>query len=349
MSLELDIIELNKSFYMPESFNKAKELFVNTNKMSFKNLEVVAEMDSTPTKKYTEWLAKQVINNGSIIFPNNKAQYTELLRKFNDLCNKNQIENKDINSYSSFAELQQVVNDVDPLTKSAIKKGVQDLSDIPKEDIFYQNDKVVIVEPDTKEKAIFYGRGTKWCTATVGVQNMWENYKNRGFRILYILSKDSDDKWAVQTDKKEYSIIWDKDNNNLNRTKLGNTLRNIISFWGVPPLMFTWDSFPPHFSNDKIIAYQIKFNDIDRIIAKFPNNKFKDLKISLERELDETKYNFTCSNIYFVYAELDNKYFILTFPPRESLTSIRVFDEGWNSVDYNTFLNTYNIPQGGHA
>ena len=58
---------------------------------------------------------------------------------------------------------------------------------VSKEDIVWQNDKVVIVKPTTVEASQEYGRGAHWSTAAMGADNRFEEWRKRFHANLYYL------------------------------------------------------------------------------------------------------------------------------------------------------------------
>jgi hypothetical protein len=60
--------------------------------------------------------------------------------------------------------------------------------------VILDNERFFIVRPESKESSIYYGSGTKWCTAAKN-DNYFNRYTKKGVTLYYIIdkTKDSDD------------------------------------------------------------------------------------------------------------------------------------------------------------
>jgi len=107
MSLEFDIDGLirDMAVNLDESFSKAKELYVDTQKMSLAHLKKLAEKDPTDTKKYVQWMAKMFVMGHR-----RNSRAFDIVKEFDALANKNKIEQKNIDSYQSLEALTDVVH-----------------------------------------------------------------------------------------------------------------------------------------------------------------------------------------------------------------------------------------------
>ena len=108
MSLERDITEIKEMvrFQLDEGFAKAKQDYVDTKKMQLSALRRLATKDPTyPAKgKYVEWMAKQYMTHHSL-------RGFEVIKKFDELANKDKIQQKDINQYATLEDLDDAVRD----------------------------------------------------------------------------------------------------------------------------------------------------------------------------------------------------------------------------------------------
>lgn len=110
---------------------------------------------------------------------------------------KSKLQNKDLNSYKELKDLYAVLEpftekgDDDPELASnkelarRMKSSVKKLIDAP-------NFKVIV--PETEEAACFYGKGTKWCTASTDSHNLFKSYKDRDDLIIIIAKRDGKDR-----------------------------------------------------------------------------------------------------------------------------------------------------------
>jgi hypothetical protein len=334
MSLENDIAVIKELIEsridrIDEGFARAKEIYVDSGKMPLAALKRLASKDPTypQTGKYVEWMAKQYITHRSM-------RGLDVVAKFDTLCNRNKIEQKDINAYKTIEELHdavdaqwareaeeretykmeqvkaalvkfdgsavrvmkyrqdlvkdfdlnveyvnkvrqrmerekkgifgkdftidtKIINEVDrkpykvKLGKDA--KGKDIIEDHPNGDVVFENDKVIIVSPQTKEKSCLYGRNhlynpkdpqsldAPWCTSYTRRDNRWDSYYGRSGNNFYIiLPKDVMDvpqkkftKVNVQVESKREGgdiTVWDFSD----ATVPESEYKPLFKEWGIP-------------------------------------------------------------------------------------------------------------------
>lgn len=97
-----------------EGMARAKELYVDTKKIDKRIFNALVQKDPTPQKKYIEWMARTFPRMPSL------TKY-DVISRFDDLCNKNQIENKDIGRYEHIEQVDDAVRQAE--IKYAEKSG----------------------------------------------------------------------------------------------------------------------------------------------------------------------------------------------------------------------------------
>jgi len=233
---------LRNVMQLAEGFAKAKELYVDTKKMAIQTLKRLAKKDPTyPAKgKYVEWMAKMYSQGQRGL-----SKY-DVIADFHKYTERNQIEQKDIYRYPSIEAVDDAVRQAEAkLTASQIKRGVKDFSQVPKEDIAFENDKVLVVIPTTEEKSCLYGKGANWCTsAYMGSRNYFKSYYIRqGATLYYILPKSDDDVPEERFEKVAVAVYppsgpggvsrtdyYDKND----RTFTREEFIKLSKFWGLP-------------------------------------------------------------------------------------------------------------------
>jgi hypothetical protein len=204
MSLETDITGIKETLDLKEGYARAKELYVDTGKINIRQLNTLSGKDPTPQKKYIEWMARMYIKGHR-----NIRQYHEIA-VFDDLVNRNQVEEPDINKYKTMEEVSDAIRQAQRKIeqKKAEKKFTIDtevLSLVDPADIAFQNDKVMVVKPLTTENSQTYGRNHRckkgdpnsatayWCTSTTTGYNRFMSYfQNSGDTFYIILPKTID-------------------------------------------------------------------------------------------------------------------------------------------------------------
>ena len=183
-----------------ETFAEAPEL-----------LEKLIDGDPSATKKYSEWMIKQMIGLGSPLtysVADNVNLFIDLIEKFHKgatsitpddvdyaasmstLVDADKIKRgpKDINKYDSIWGLQAVMTAVD---KRKIQKEKE--TEAKKDAIkIYEDDRFLIVEPETHRASCYYGANTKWCTTTKDDTRYFDKYTEEG-SLYYIIDKKSPD------------------------------------------------------------------------------------------------------------------------------------------------------------
>lgn len=163
-----------------EDFKKLfKDKFDTDNQMDA-IIRVSSEVE--PKHKYLIWLAKSLtkpVFNNEIAFAEELADAQELLMKFNTIGSNLPI--KDISQYKSLSELAEAIKTYENRQRRTIKK-------VDGADIIYDDDDYTIVHPKEYKASCWYGRGSKWCTASEDSSDQWYSHNKEG-KLFYFLSK----------------------------------------------------------------------------------------------------------------------------------------------------------------
>ncbi len=174
-------------------------------------LEKLIDGDPSSTKKYSEWMIKQMIGLGdpiSFSVADNVNLFLELIEKFHKSATAITPEDidyaastssmvdaptiksapKDINKYKSIWGLQAVLNGVRQ-RQIMVQKEKEVKNESNK---IYEDDRYLIVEPYSHGASCYYGAGTKWCTTTKDDTRYFDKYSDEG-SLYYIIDKKSND------------------------------------------------------------------------------------------------------------------------------------------------------------
>jgi len=134
-----------------------------------------------PKHKYLIWLAKSLTKptTDEAAFAEELANAQELLMRFNTIGSNLPI--KDISQYKSISELAEAIKTYENRQRRTIKK-------VDGADIIYDDDDYTIVHPKEYKASCFYGKGSKWCTASEDSDSNWRRY-NEDAKLFYFLSK----------------------------------------------------------------------------------------------------------------------------------------------------------------
>ncbi len=143
------------------------------------NLNRIIEGSSriNPNHKYLLWLIQNLHDAGHID-DNNLENVVEILTYFDR--NNKKFDKRDINQYKSFGELEKTV------LKTSNQKR-RDVPILPGTTVIYDDEKFVVLVPETHEASCKYGAGTTWCTANKE-EYQYKNYKSKG-ELYYIISR----------------------------------------------------------------------------------------------------------------------------------------------------------------
>lgn len=205
---------------LTEGVAKARELYVDTGKISTSTFDRLAEIDPSPNKKYIEWMTRVFVKNNMHHVDVGKF---EVLRDFYTLVEKGIIKNKDINSYLNIEQVYDEVKKHEEVKTS----GEIERQHKAGAEVVFENDKCIIIRPTTREASCYYGKGTKWCTSG-DVYNYFNSYHyEKSVNLYYIIVKGSKDKYAVAvypSGKKQY---FDAMDNSLSASKIQPILKKL--------------------------------------------------------------------------------------------------------------------------
>lgn len=214
-------------------------------------LSNLIDMDPSVTKKYSEWMVKELIR----IWNNPNRNFNSLpelisfignqIQKFHELSNsiteqdvefflkqsesvvyrstlpgdteKNRIKRspKDIYSYPSIWVVQLMNNSIEERKK--IQREEQDVKrEVEK---IYEDNRFLIVQPLSHKASCFYGANTKWCTTAKHGEYHFKRYGLNGNKLYYIIDKEATGhatlgKMALQIDTSGDASVWDEQDNN---------------------------------------------------------------------------------------------------------------------------------------
>ena len=164
------------------------------------------EQRSQKMGKYGKWLLNQY-RQGNLDM-NNLSKVRNTIDFFNRY--NRQLEVKDINQYKNIDQVYDNVKNFmeDPSQATSKSDEVRKIKEMGAEKVYEDNDWLIIV-PKTREAAIYYGKGTKWCTASTGGYNYFERYNNEG--KLYInINKNTGDKYQFHFESNSFMDAEDK-------------------------------------------------------------------------------------------------------------------------------------------
>lgn len=182
-------------------------------------IEVLSQMDPTKTNKYlpfmikctsdwVEWINKELKNETF-------KEMFEVIKDFEDLSQRNLLDNKDIYSYESNQDIIESVKTAkERITRSEVKKK--------ETEVLYEDDRWLVLFPLSVRSSNLYGKGTKWCVSSEdhNYGKYFKQYTDEGV-LVFVIDKTVSDteartndfaKIAFHNDRKKHSdgvTIWD--------------------------------------------------------------------------------------------------------------------------------------------
>jgi hypothetical protein len=161
--------------------------------------------------KYTDFLLKKLPDEDVFIIESDIDNIVEDLRLFDKY--QSQLEKKDINQYEDFTELKSVLK---PFVEKEEQKKLEGQTKK-----IYEDDRYLVLIPETKDAACKYGSNTKWCV-TMKDSNYYDQYTAGKQKLYYIIDKKNStdnyfSKVAVHYDNAKNRSLWDSKDERLSR------------------------------------------------------------------------------------------------------------------------------------
>jgi hypothetical protein len=208
-------------------------------------IDVLSSMDPSKSNKYLPFMIKctadwvEWINNE--LKNETFKEMFEVIKDFEDLSERNLLENKDIYSYESNQDIIEAVKFAkEKVTRSEVKKK--------ETEVLFEDDRWLIVYPLTTRSSNLYGKGTKWCVSSEdnNYGKYYKQYTENGC-LVFVIDKSvkeseyrSNDfaKVAFHNDRKKNDgiTLWDIKDHQMNvgnamkvYNMLGSDIVNIIN------------------------------------------------------------------------------------------------------------------------
>jgi hypothetical protein len=161
---------------------KIDELKLKYPKVTMIVAEKFKNGDTTPTKKYLEYMFKMWATRTERRFDITVTSdaLIKKIKEFDTLLPY--IENKDIYSYKTVKSL------VDIIGAATVIKEDKEFVREDHVDVLIENDEYILMKPKTFEGSLKYGANTKWCTASKQWKHHFINYTRDGY-LYYLISK----------------------------------------------------------------------------------------------------------------------------------------------------------------
>jgi hypothetical protein len=147
-------LKLFEEWNLMESLASAREKYLITNQISTEEFNLIKDLDPSKNFKYVEKMIDVYVKESPSL-----EELAKIFRDFDEMSKKNQLKNSDITSYGSFSDIQNTTQK----TFSEYKEKQDFKAKGNEVDIIYEDDRVLVLIPRTREATCKYGSGTKWC------------------------------------------------------------------------------------------------------------------------------------------------------------------------------------------
>ena len=154
-----------------------------TQKLGAENVDKIAK-EIPP--KYLEWVGKVL---DSINFDENFAKVNEAIKIFDKIYSNLPI--TDLYQYKSVGQLLSAITEYSNKQRRTVRK-------VEGGNVVYEDERFFVVNPLTYKSSCYYGKGTKWCTAS-DTDSQFNKYNIDG-KLFYIIDK------TLPTNNKLYKV-----------------------------------------------------------------------------------------------------------------------------------------------
>lgn len=271
----------NTFILVKESIKTARANYLDSGQVTQNEFDEFVAMDPSKTFKYVDALLGFYINGHIDDINTLKTD----IKNFHSLSERGLISKKDINALEYLEFKSEILDAQSKLKVKEIKKNQE--SDVL---IIKDDEKFLIVVPNTYEASCKYGQGTKWCTSSKNEPWHFSNYRYLNKVTLYYIHN----KRLPETNPMyKTSVVVDRWNDIYECYDARDELIFIddILKMGINKSIFKY--IPPKLPKDIIEAYEI--------IGNAPHRRARYVKIL--KPILNTSINDDSSNIYLVNNE----------------------------------------------
>jgi len=165
------------------------------------------QSDPSPAKKYVNWMIVRYLKGDIRRLEDIPSRIAPALSKFQSLQNKKKLkpEHSDINKIRSIEDAMDeysIDSNQTQGNKSKTKSTEKSMYDSKKAELIFNSPEYKIVVPKTEKASCFFGKNTRWCTASDN-NNQFNRYYKKG-PLYIILHKPTNTRWQFSFASNEY-------------------------------------------------------------------------------------------------------------------------------------------------
>ena len=177
-------------------------------------IDLIIQVDPTKNSAYTDWIIRKYLD-GNFRYIEDLGKLTELLTFYEKVKPKLPQEQRDINKFKSYQELDQLIDklqaaNTDTRTNRETERQYgDDLIKSGQVEIYYNSPEIKIVIPKTQEASCYFGKNTKWCTAATK-NNKFDEYNSKD-NLYILLFKKENIRWQFHFQSMQFMDEKDQD------------------------------------------------------------------------------------------------------------------------------------------
>ena len=240
-TLILEVI--SETLLITENLKLAKQNFLEKGLISQKQFDAIVALDPSPSKKYTYWLVRTVLNEKI----KELSELQNAISEFDVFATRDRVEKKDIMTYKSFADLKKVVDKLNSMATASSREAESDF------EVVVDTPTLWVASPHTWEASSKLGltrfaqryntatgnKDSVWCTTFKNNSHFNDYYLKQGITFYYIdtlgkLRKSVETTFghqyiqiAITVDRDGTVKGWDVKDSKLNNTTLQKFLKFI--------------------------------------------------------------------------------------------------------------------------
>lgn len=246
-------------------------------------LWMACRADPTRNKIYARWMVR-LWTKGKTLSP--------LLEDFSTLgqvCDEHHarkrvlpLEKREINVFKSEQEVWTLIESVErPVSKRTKARDFEgEFFKNGGAKLVHDDDRIKVVVPLTEEASCFFGRNTRWCTASTASLNYFNDYNRRG-ELYIILLKETNERWQLQCSTGEFRYHDDTwvQPDHIDRMALDKVfhLKDLIKTY--PSLIQFWPDIGARIRKAALKA-------MPTLAARIPNATEKELEAAIDEQPD---------------------------------------------------------------
>ena len=238
----------------------------------------LSEIDPTPTKKYLDWIVKQVFNT-TLDHQDFIQQARKLIPLFNSAVLTNKLDNIDINHYSNLNDIRQTLSE-------------QDRLDVEDAEILNEDEEYILYLVKSKFAMDIIGKDTKWCLKIKDDPLYWIYHIHEEHQIPYVLVN----KQLPVTDPLKYLLIMvTVDNPAFDDSKAENDTTVYIATEVYDALEHDREDVDEELAYVDNYTYPMDYMDVVYTDAKYKSEYERMMGLDYPLEVDYTYYS---SSVY---------------------------------------------------